>query len=302
MRPPQRKATTEHVTSTADERRPATVSGGAGGAVSASPASSGYVNVGELNMYYERHGHGAPLVLLHGAMATIESFGGLLPALAQHFEVVAVELQAHGRTRDVDRPLTYQGMAGDLAGLLDGLDIERAHFVGYSLGGAVGLQLALDRPELVDRLVFFGGVSFDPSGMYPELLAMFESFDPHELDGTPWHEAYRRVAPDPEAWTSLVLKVNQLDRAGASWPKGRLAGLQVPSLLIIGDADIVQPEHVVEMFRLLGGGVPGDLVELPQAQLAVLPGTSHVGMLDRVDWLSSMILAFLTPPQRLARG
>jgi pimeloyl-ACP methyl ester carboxylesterase len=158
--------------------------------------------------------------------------------------------------------------------------------------------LALDRPDLVDHLVFAGGASFDTSGLHPELLAGIESFDPHELDGTRWHEAYRQVAPDPDGWTSLVVKVNQLDRTGVSWPRERLAALRAPTLLIIGDADVVRPEHTVEMFRLLGGGVPGDLVELPQAQLAVLPGTSHVGVLDRVDWLSSMILAFLTPPSQ----
>lgn len=262
------------------------------------PKASGYVEVGELEMYYERHGHGVPLVLLHGAMGTIEScFAGLLPVLAHHFEVIAVELQGHGRTRDVDRPLTYEGMASDTAALLAALDIRRAHLVGYSLGGAAALQLALDRPELVDHLVFAGGAAFDTSGVYPELLAAYESFDPHEVDGTAWHEAYRRVAPDPEAWTSLVVKVNQLDRAGVSVPREQLAALQVPTLLIIGDADLVRPEHTVEMFRLLGGGVPGDDIELPPAQLAVLPGTSHVGVLDRVDWLSSMIVAFLTPSQ-----
>jgi pimeloyl-ACP methyl ester carboxylesterase len=248
-----------------------------------SSPSSGYVSVGELDLYCERHGHGAPLVLLHGAMGTIEScFAGLLPGLAQHFEVVAVELQGHGRTRDVARPLTYEGMAGDTAAVLAASGIERAHFVGYSMGGAVALQLALDRPELVDHLVFAGGAAFDTSGVQPELLERFESFDPHELDGTRWHEAYRQVAPNPDAWISLVLKVNQLDRAGMSWPRERLAALEIPTLLIIGDSDIVRPEHTVEMFRLL-----------PRAQLAVLPGTSHEGMLDRVQWLSSMIVAFL---------
>jgi pimeloyl-ACP methyl ester carboxylesterase len=272
------------------------VSDDAGRASPARRESSGYVDVGQLDMYYERHGHGAPLVLLHGAMGTIEScFAGLLPELAEHFEVLAVELQGHGHTRDVDRPMTYEAMAADTGALLEALEIERAHFVGYSTGGAVALLLALDRPDLVDHLVFAGGAAFDSSGTHPELLAIFESFDPHELDGTRWHEAYRRVAPDPDAWTSLVVKVNQLDRTGFSVRKERLATLQAPTLLIIGDADVVRPEHTVEMFRILGGGVPGDLVELPRAQLAVLPGTSHVGVLDQVDWLSSMILRFVSP-------
>jgi pimeloyl-ACP methyl ester carboxylesterase len=261
------------------------------------PKASGYVDVGELELYYERHGQGAPLILLHGAMGTIEScFAGLLPRLAQDFEVFAVELQGHGHTRDIARPLTYENMARDTAALVDALGSEHAHFVGYSMGGAVALQVALDRPELVDRLVFAGGASFDPSGVYPELLASFESFDPHSVDGTPWHQADRRVAPDPDGWTALVVKVNALDGSGEpSWPRERLAALRVPILLIIGDADVVRPEHTVEMFRLLGGGVPGDGGPLLPAQLAILPGTSHVGMLERVDWLASMILAFLTP-------
>jgi pimeloyl-ACP methyl ester carboxylesterase len=263
------------------------------------PKSSGHVDVGALELYHERHGQGPPLVLLHGAFGTIEScFADLLPALATDFEVLAVELQGHGRTRDIARPLSYEQMAGDIAALLEALDIPRPHLVGYSMGGAVGLQLALDQPELVDRLVFAGGADFDPSGVYPEAMANFESFDPHQLDGSRWHAAYRRVAPDPDAWISLVVKLNELDRSGHSWSRDQLAGMQTPTLLINGDSDIVRPEHVVEMFRLLGGGVPGDLVGIPQSQLAVLPGTSHEGLLDRVDWLSSMILAFLSPPSR----
>jgi pimeloyl-ACP methyl ester carboxylesterase len=258
------------------------------------PKISGHVDVGALELYYERHGEGPPLVLIHGAFGTIEScFAGLLPELARHFDVVAVEMQGHGRTRDVARPLRYEDMAADTAALLSALDIPRAHFVGYSMGGAVGVELALDHPELVDRLVFAGGAAFDASGEHPEVRAGFESFDPHELDGSRWHEAYRRVAPDPDAWTSLVVKMNELDRAGHSWPPERIAEMQAPTLLINGDADIVRPEHVVEMFGLLGGGVPGDLVGMPKSQLAMLPGTSHEGLLDRTDWLSSMILVFL---------
>jgi pimeloyl-ACP methyl ester carboxylesterase len=266
--------------------------------------AAGYVEVRGLEMYYERHGEGHPLLLLHGAFGTIEScFARLLPALAHRFEVIAIELQGHGRSRDIARPLTYEDMSADTAALLEALDIPHAHCVGYSMGGAVGLQLALDRPELVDHLVFAGGASFDPGGVYPELMASFESFDPHQLDGSRWHRAYRQVAPDPDAWIPLVVKLNELDRSGHSWPRGRLGSLQAPTLLINGDADIVRPEHAVEMFRLLGGGAPGDLSGMGQAQLALLPGTSHEGVLDRVEWLSSMILDFLTssPSQRPTR-
>ena len=163
------------------------------------------------------------------------------------------------------------------------------------MGGGVAVQLALDHPELVGRLVFFGGASFDPDGIYPEYAVAFESFDPHQLDGSPWHQAYRRVAPDPGAWTSLVLKLNELDRAGPpSWPEASLEALAAPALLIIGDSDIVRPEHAVQMFRLLGGGGPG-AAGRRLAQLALLPGTSHEEVLDRVEWLSSMITAFLLP-------
>jgi pimeloyl-ACP methyl ester carboxylesterase len=134
--------------------------------------------------------------------------------------------------------------------------------------------------------VFAGGASFDSSGEHPELSAAFD--DPQQLDRSRWHEAYRRVAPDPDAWIPLVLKMNELDRAGMSLPREGLAALELPTLLINGDADI---EHAVEMFRLLGGGLPGDLMATPRAQLALLPGTSHEGVLDRVDWLYSMTVA-----------
>jgi pimeloyl-ACP methyl ester carboxylesterase len=253
-----------------------------------------YVDVGNLELWVERHGRGDPLVLLHGAMGTIEScFSRLLPELARHFDVLAVELQGHGHTRDINRPMSYEAMAGDVATLLDALSIDRAHVVGYSLGGAVGLQLALDQTDAVDHLVFAGGAAFAASGMYPELRAGFETFDAHDLDGSAWHEAYCRVAPDPDAWIALVEKVNELDRRDTSFPTERLTALQAPVLLINGDADIVRPEHVIEMFRLFGGGVPGDLVGLPSARLAILPGTTHVGLLDRVDWLSTMVVEFL---------
>ena len=256
-----------------------------------------YVPVNGLDMYYEVHGAGLPLVLLHGAMGTIEScFGALLPTLTETRRVVAVELQGHGHTADVDRPLSYEQMADDTAALLRALDIEVTDFVGYSMGGAVALEIAMRHPELVRRLVYAGGTCYDPQGLYPELLATFESPPLDELAGSIWHRAYVTVAPDPGAWPALVTKVNELDRAFAGWPAEAIRAVKAPALLIIGDSDIVRPEHTVHMFRLLGGGVVADLVGLPTSQLAILPGTSHVGLLDRVGWLRSMILSFLDPP------
>jgi pimeloyl-ACP methyl ester carboxylesterase len=255
------------------------------------------VPVNGLNMYYEIHGDGAPLALLHGAMGTIDScFANLLPALAAARQVVAIELQGHGHTADVDRPLSYRQMAADAAGLLEALGIGTADLVGYSLGGAVALELAMQQPRLVRRLVFAGGTSYRPGGLYPEALADPES-GADDLTGSVWHQAYLRVAPDPSAWPVLVAKNNQLDRTFAGWPDQALQGLAAPVLLIIGDSDIVRPEHTMKMFRLLGGGVVGDIAGLPASQFAVLPGTSHVGLLDRVDWLQSMILEFLGSPE-----
>jgi pimeloyl-ACP methyl ester carboxylesterase len=258
------------------------------------PGTAGLAAVNGVELYYEIHGDGPPLVLLHGAMGTIEScFERLLPRLAAGRRVVAVELQGHGRTPDVDRPLTYEDMADDVAGLIRLLDIAPTDVAGYSMGGVVALQVAVRHPALVRRIASFGGTSYRPDGAYPEIMEAFDAGPPEDLTGSTWHEAYVRVAPDPEAWPALVAKVNALDSGWAGFPPEDVAAVRAPALLIIGDADLVRPEHVVEMFRLLGGGVPGDLVGVPPSQLAVLPGTTHVGMLDHVDWLHSMIERFL---------
>ena len=259
-------------------------------------ATSGYVPVNGLEMYYEIHGEGFPLALFHGAMGTINScFADLLPALAATRQVVAIELQGHGHTADIDRPLSYRQMAADAAALLEALGVEMADLVGYSLGGAVALELAMQHPGRVRRLVFAGGTSYRRDGLYPEMLTEPES-GADDLTGSVWHQAYLQVAPDPSAWPVLVAKNNQLDRTFAGWPEEDIQAVTTPALLIIGDSDIVRPEHTMKMFRLLGGGVVGDLAGLPASQLAVLPGTSHVGLLDRVDWLLSMILEFLGTP------
>jgi pimeloyl-ACP methyl ester carboxylesterase len=268
--------------------------------VSATPSTgvslengSGYQPVGELDVYYEIHGSGPALVLLHGAMGTIEScFEALVPALARSHTVIAVELQGHGHTADVDRHLSLAQMADDVAALMRALGLSIADLVGYSLGGSVALQLAISRPELVRRLVDAGGTSYRRDGLHPDMLEEPDAEIP-DLEGTVWHQAYVRVAPDPSAWPVLVAKVIQLDRTFEGWTPADVSSVRAPTLLIIGDADIVRPEHTVEMFRLLGGGINGDLAGVPAVQMAMLPGTSHTGVLERTDWLASMILEFL---------
>jgi pimeloyl-ACP methyl ester carboxylesterase len=261
------------------------------------PVVSGYVPVNGLEMYYEIHGSGQPLVLLHGNLSTIgTTFGKVLPTLSTTRRVIAVEQQGHGHTADIDRPFSIGQWAHDTTALLRHLEIEQADFFGYSSGGAVALEIALHSPALVRKLVWAGGTSYRRDGLYSELLTSGEAMKPEDLDGSPFQQAYASVAPHPENWHRLVAKIADLDRATDGWPSEVISGLKPPTLLIIGDSDIVRPEHVVEMFRLLGGGVVSDLVGLPRSQLAVLPGTTHVTLVDRAEWLSSMTLAFLEAP------
>ncbi len=245
----------------------------------------------------QRLAKGTPLVLLHGALSNFETdFGKVLPALATTRQVIAVDPQAHGHTADIDRPLSYEQMADDTAALLRRLKIENADFFGYSMGGGIALQVARRHPDRVRKLVFAGGASYSPDGFYPEVLAGIENLKPEHFAGSPWQTAYARIAPNPQHWPALVAKIKDLDLKFMGWPPEDIQSIKAPTLLMIGDADVVRPEHTVQMFRLLGGGVAGDLHGLPRSQLAVLPGTTHITLVDRADWLLSMISAFLDAP------
>jgi pimeloyl-ACP methyl ester carboxylesterase len=257
---------------------------------------TGYASVNGLKLYYEDHGSGRPLVLLHGNLSTINvDFGRVLPSLAETRRVIAVEQQAHGHTADIDRPLGIRYWADDTAALLRELGIEEADLFGYSSGGAVALQLTLQHPELVRKLVT-ASVAYNKDGLHPELLEGLEGLKPEHLAGTPFEQDYARTAPNPEDWPTLIAKVTQMNREVIEWPAEAIRSIKAPTLLIIGDSDIVRPEGAVEMFRLLGGGVIGDLAGLPRSQLAVLPGTTHITLVHRADWLVSMVGEFLDAP------
>ena len=250
-------------------------------------------SVNGLDMYYEVHGEGQPLVLLHGALsATGTSFGTMLPGLARSRQVISVEQQAHGRTADVDRPLSIAQMAEDTAALLGRLGVPRADLFGYSLGAAIAVQATLRHPELVRRLVL-ACVTYDRTGFQPGLLDGIEALRPELLAGTPWQEEYARIAPNPDDWATLVEKMKHLDGSFEGWSAAQIRSIEAPTMLVAGDSDIVRPEHAVEMFRLLGGGVEGDTAGLPRSRLAILPGTTHTTITTRGPWLVPMVEEFL---------
>ncbi len=262
-------------------------------------AMTGYASVNGLSMFYEIHGAptaSPPLLILHGSMGTLEMFGPLLPALAGMRQVIAPEMQAHGRTADIDRPLSYEQMADDAAALLDELGIGLVDVFGFSMGAAIAMQLTIRHPHLVRKLVHSCATS-STEFMHPEVMALRGvQFSDETFRGTPIEAAYLAVAPNPDGFPKLIARVRELTESARDWPEEQIRSITAPTLTIAGDADIVRPEGAVAMFRLLGGGVPGDFMPMPPAQLAVLPGTTHMMLPARTEWLYSMITAFLDAP------
>jgi len=260
-----------------------------------------YASINGLKMYYEIHGTGRPLVLLHGALCTIEAcFGKTLPIFARTRQVIVVEQQAHGRTADIDRPLTTAQMAEDTVALLRQLKIDNADFFGYSMGAGIALQITLRYPDLVRKLVF-AAAGYNLDGFHPGILAGIENLRPEDFAGSPWIEEYKKIAPDPNGFPRLLARIKQQVGAFKGFPPEAVRSIKAPTLIIIGDSDVIRPEHAVQMFRLLGGGVAGDVAGLPRSQLAVLPGTTHVTLADRADWLVSMAEEFLDAPMPKAK-
>lgn len=261
------------------------------------PIETGFVPVNGLQMYYEIHGEGQPLVLLHGAFSAIgSSFGELLPGLAEGRKVVALELQGHGRTADIDRPLSYEAMVDDVVGAIEHLGLRQTDIFGYSMGAFVGLLVAIRRPDVVRKLVFMSA-TYTMSGVHPGLMDGLGEMTPEMMHGSPWHEEYMRIAPRPEDFAMLFAKKTEMDRGFRDLRDEDIEALEAPALVIIGDSDLVRPEHAVEMFRALGGGWFGDMPPgLPASRLAVLPGTSHVSIVSRADLLVPIVTGFLDAP------
>jgi pimeloyl-ACP methyl ester carboxylesterase len=254
---------------------------------------TGYAPVNGLKMYYEIHGSGKPLVLLHGAFNTINlAFGMLIPELSKNRQVIAVELQGHGRTADIDRPFSFQSMADDVAALLKYLKIDSADIFGYSMGGCIAWQIAIRHPLSVKKLIIASAV-YKYEGWTPETRAILPTLTPEMLVPTPIKAEYDKLAPDPKHWTAFINKMKQFVTTTYDFGAQNIKAIKSPTLIITGDGDGVLPEHAVEMFRLRNGKYMVDFGPAPHAQLAILPGTSHIGVMMQKDWLVSMISPFL---------
>jgi pimeloyl-ACP methyl ester carboxylesterase len=258
--------------------------------------TTGYADANGIKMYYEVHGRSAqetlPLIALHGAYMNIQSMGAIIPGLAKTRKVYALEFQGHGRTNDIDRPITYPNLADDVAAFMDAVELEKVDVFGYSMGAGAGLQLAIRHPEKVNKLVA-ASVAYDDEGRQPEFKAFIPQMTIDMFLNMPFAGDYRKLAPNPEGFPELVKKLIQSEKEPMAWEKD-VRAMKTPVLIIYGDSDGYTLEHAVAMFRLLGGGVMGDTGKpLPASRLAILPGTSHTAVITQINLLLGFIEPFL---------
>lgn len=250
------------------------------------------IEINGMQMYYEVSGKGDPLIVLHGAYMNIPAMGAIIPKLAETHEVYALEFQGHGRTTDIERPITYPNLAGDVAAFMDAMGIEKADIFGYSMGAAAGLRLAIDHPEKVDQLVA-ASVAYDSSGWQPAFVAFIPQMVPEFFVGTAMEDEWKKLAPNPDGFRGVVEKLIALEHEPMAWEE-EVKALKTPILIIAGDADVSTLEHNIALFRLLGGGDMGDMGSpLSSSRLAILPATSHTAVINQVELLHGFIEPFL---------
>ena len=242
------------------------------------------VSINGIDLYHEVHGTGRPLVVLHGGVLNAETcFGAMIPRLAEAHQVIAVDLQGHGHTADTDRPLTLANFAADVVGLLDHLGIDRADLFGFSLGSLVSIEMAVTHPARVGRLVLASG-HIRADGYHPEIQdpAQTSPLLPTEEDFEAMRVAYEAVAPDPEHFFPFLERMQPVVAEFEGWSDAAIRGIAGPTLLIVGDQDFVRLEHAALMLELF-----------PDAQLAVLPATTHMQVIQRTDALLALVEPFL---------
>src|SRR6476659_7756033 len=254
----------------------------------------GYAPVNGLKMYYEVHGSGEPVVLLHGAYMTIPgNWTGWIGELSKTRKVIAVELQGHGRTADIKRDLTFENLSDDVAGLLDYLKIERADIIGYSLGGGVAMQCAIRHPEKVRKVVSISA-PYARDGWVKEANDFWPTFTWEVFKGTPMEAEYKKLSPTPDKFPDFVNHIKATALRPYDFGADKLKATKAPMFFIHGDADGVRLDHIAEMFRLKGGGeIHGDMQPRPASRLAILPDTTHVTLMNHMTTIVPMINDFL---------
>ena len=258
-----------------------------------------YADVNGIHLYYEVHGTGRPLILLHGGLGATPMFGPNLAALAERRQVIGVDLQGHGRTADIDRPLSPELMADDIASLIEHLKLDRPDLMGYSLGGGVALHTGVRHPRLVGKLVIVS-TNFRRDAYYPEILdqqAQVGAAAAEAMKQTPMYELYASIAPRPADWPRLIAKIGESMKSDFDF-SSEIARLEAPTLVVAADADIFPPAHAVEFFGLLGGGKRDggwDGSGRPRSRLAILPGLTHYTIFS-APALAAAVLPFLDEP------
>jgi pimeloyl-ACP methyl ester carboxylesterase len=255
--------------------------------------TTGYASVNGVKMYYEVHGSGEPVVLLHGAFMTItNNWTGWIDELAKTRKVIAVEMQGHGRTADIPRDITYENLADDVAALLEHLKIPQADLIGYSMGGAVAMQCAIRHPDKVRKVVVISS-TFRRDGMVKEALDVFPKLTADAFKGSPIEVEYKKLSPTPNEFPNFVKRILATASQGHDLGADKLKATTAPMFFIHGDADGVRLEHVAEMFRLKGGEIHGDLKPRSASRLAILPNTTHVTLMQRMAVIVPMVNDFL---------
>ena len=255
--------------------------------------TTGYAPVNGLKMYYEIHGTGEPVVMLHGAFMSITAWNDWVNELSKTRKVIAVEMQGHGRTSDIDRDITYENLSDDVAKLLELLKIPRADIVGYSLGGGVAIQTAIRHPEKVRRVVSISA-PFAREGWVKEANDFWPTFSWEMFKGTPMETEYKRLSPTPEKFPDFVNHIKATALKPYDFGDEKLKATKAPMFFIFGDADGVRLDHIAEMYGLKGGGnTHGDMQPRSASRLAILPGTTHVTLMNQRQTIIPMVTDFL---------
>ena len=257
------------------------------------PAKSGYAPVNGIEVYYEVYGEGKPLILLHGAFYTIEmNWGQLIPELSKTRKIIAIEFQGHGHSPYSDRKLDIATLARDVEGVMDYLKIDTADVAGYSMGGSVAYQFAVQSPKRLSKLVIISS-TYKTDGWLPIVSTAFKNFKPEFFDNTPLKTGYEAVAPDKTKWTKFVKQMIDFAQAPFDCGDSNIAKITAPVLIISGDNDGTNKIELMKTYQLLGGGVAADLQPMPKSHLAIVPSQSHVGLMMQTKTILGYLDDFL---------